>query len=309
MTNVTHNSFLCVFLIFNSLHISSTSCSSSGETNCVNTTSGSCHSVSVAVSFVGRKFACTCTRHSHRQLPEFVLTQFVSPDDEHETCRELKIKINTQKRIMRHDGHLPRIFLSLCREFPNMKCYGWKSFKVLSHQQRLLHKLVNKIASDPNHCLENQPAYTKCSQITLGRQIFDYFESKYVIFSQRLIAVTRHGLRTVLTKVQSPIRRYGGSNLLPLITKCNIIITSLCFTIINFLQNLSSVFYSGIYNITIFRQVRKISKSYYQLWQVCLSLDLSVHPHGRAWLTLNGFSRNFIFELFFENLSRKFKFL
>jgi hypothetical protein len=30
------------------------------------------------------------------------LTQFVSPDDEHdvlETCRELKIKINTQKEI------------------------------------------------------------------------------------------------------------------------------------------------------------------------------------------------------------------
>ena len=33
----------CVFIfIFNSLHVSSTSCSSSGETNCVNTTSGSC---------------------------------------------------------------------------------------------------------------------------------------------------------------------------------------------------------------------------------------------------------------------------
>jgi hypothetical protein len=33
------------------------------------------------------------------QLPEVVLIQFVSPDDEHdvlETCRELKIKINTQ---------------------------------------------------------------------------------------------------------------------------------------------------------------------------------------------------------------------
>jgi hypothetical protein len=32
------------------------------------------------------------------QLPEVVLTQFVSPDDEHdvlETCTELKIKINT----------------------------------------------------------------------------------------------------------------------------------------------------------------------------------------------------------------------
>jgi len=36
----------------------------------------------------------TCTRHGHRQLPEVLLTQFVSPDDEHdvlETCRELKI--------------------------------------------------------------------------------------------------------------------------------------------------------------------------------------------------------------------------
>ena len=32
----------------------------------------------------------TCTRHGHRQLPEAVLTQFVSPDDQHdvlETCR------------------------------------------------------------------------------------------------------------------------------------------------------------------------------------------------------------------------------
>jgi len=40
----------------------------------------------------------TCTRHDHRQLQEVVLTQFVSPDDEHdvlETFRELKIKINT----------------------------------------------------------------------------------------------------------------------------------------------------------------------------------------------------------------------
>jgi hypothetical protein len=40
----------------------------------------------------------TCTRHGHRQLPEVVLTQFVSPDDEHdvlETCRVLKTKINT----------------------------------------------------------------------------------------------------------------------------------------------------------------------------------------------------------------------
>jgi len=53
-----------------------------------------------------------CTRHGHLQLPEVVLTQFVSPDDEHdvlETWRELKIKINTQKRIVHRVGHLSRI--------------------------------------------------------------------------------------------------------------------------------------------------------------------------------------------------------
>jgi hypothetical protein len=47
--------FYVFIFIFNSLNVSSTSCSSSGETNCVNTTSGNCHSVSVAVSCAGRK--------------------------------------------------------------------------------------------------------------------------------------------------------------------------------------------------------------------------------------------------------------
>jgi hypothetical protein len=40
----------------------------------------------------------TCTRHGHQQLPEVVLTQSLSPDDEHEvleTCRELKMEVNT----------------------------------------------------------------------------------------------------------------------------------------------------------------------------------------------------------------------
>ena len=48
--------FFVFIYIFNSLHVLNTSCSSSGETNCVNTTSGSCHAVSLL----------TCTRHSHR---------------------------------------------------------------------------------------------------------------------------------------------------------------------------------------------------------------------------------------------------
>ena len=45
--------FYVFISIYNSLHVSSTSCSSSGETNCVNTTSGNCRSVLVAVSCAG----------------------------------------------------------------------------------------------------------------------------------------------------------------------------------------------------------------------------------------------------------------
>jgi hypothetical protein len=39
----------CVFIsIYNSPHVSSTQCSSSGETNCINTASGNSHSIVVA---------------------------------------------------------------------------------------------------------------------------------------------------------------------------------------------------------------------------------------------------------------------
>jgi hypothetical protein len=48
--------FYVFIFIFNCLHVSSTLCSSSGETNCVNTTSGKCHSVSVAMSCAGWKW-------------------------------------------------------------------------------------------------------------------------------------------------------------------------------------------------------------------------------------------------------------
>jgi hypothetical protein len=53
----TWRTILFYVFIFNcnSLHVSSTSCSSSGETNCVNTTSDSRHFVSVAVPCAGRK--------------------------------------------------------------------------------------------------------------------------------------------------------------------------------------------------------------------------------------------------------------
>jgi hypothetical protein len=100
--------YVLIFIyVYNSQHVLSTSCSSSGETNCVNTTAGNRHSVLVAVSCAGWEWVHSQPAHdtatnTEWQLPEVVLTQFVSPDDEHdvlETCRELKIIINTCKGI------------------------------------------------------------------------------------------------------------------------------------------------------------------------------------------------------------------
>ena len=108
--------FYVFIYILNSLHVSSTLCSSSGEKNCVNRTFGSCHSVLVAVSCASPDLNMT-QPPPEWQLPEVILTQFVSPDDEHdvlETCIELKIKTNTQKRIVHHIGHLPRICVQVC---------------------------------------------------------------------------------------------------------------------------------------------------------------------------------------------------
>jgi len=51
MTNLTHNSFLCIY--FNSLHVSSNLVLIIRRINCINTTSGICHSVLVTVSCAG----------------------------------------------------------------------------------------------------------------------------------------------------------------------------------------------------------------------------------------------------------------
>ena len=76
--------FFYVFIsIYNSLYVSSTQCSSSGETNCFNKASGNSHSMLVAHILA---------TNIEWLLPEALLKQFVSPDDEHcvlETCREL----------------------------------------------------------------------------------------------------------------------------------------------------------------------------------------------------------------------------
>ena len=103
-----HNSFLCVY--FNSLHVLSNLVLIIRRINCVNTTSGTCHPVSVTVSFAGRKGSTrnglrhrvTCTR--------CCIDTIDSPDDEHEVARNMqRIEINTQKITVHKVGHLPRI--------------------------------------------------------------------------------------------------------------------------------------------------------------------------------------------------------
>jgi len=58
--------FYVFIYIFNFLHVSSTSCSSSGETNCVDTTSGSCHLCQWPCRVQVGSSPPTCTRHGHR---------------------------------------------------------------------------------------------------------------------------------------------------------------------------------------------------------------------------------------------------
>ena len=53
MTNLKHNYFLYIY--FNSLHVSSNTVLIIRRINCINTTSGKCHSVLVTVSCAGRK--------------------------------------------------------------------------------------------------------------------------------------------------------------------------------------------------------------------------------------------------------------
>ena len=54
--------FYVFIYIYNSLHVSSTSCSSSGEANCINTASSNSHSMLVAEMCAGHEHRMTVTR-------------------------------------------------------------------------------------------------------------------------------------------------------------------------------------------------------------------------------------------------------
>ena len=85
--------FYVFISIYNSLHVSSTSCPSSGEIKCINAAPGNGHSMLVAEMCAGWfQPAQISATNIERPLPEAVLIQSVSPDDGHdvlETCRVL----------------------------------------------------------------------------------------------------------------------------------------------------------------------------------------------------------------------------
>ena len=76
MTNVTHK-FLSMYL-FLALYMFQAHCAHHQERHCVNTTSGNCQSVSVALSR-----AHDTATDTDWELPEVVLTRSVPPDDKH----------------------------------------------------------------------------------------------------------------------------------------------------------------------------------------------------------------------------------
>jgi len=154
--------FYIFIFIFNSLHVLSTSCSSSEETNCVNATSGSCHSVSVTGSCASQKWT-EFISDLHTTRPEVVLTQFVSPDDEHDvlkTCRELKIKINTKKRTVPYVRYLPRIFSIKCTHSFTLWTWVLIPCRIANDHQHLgEHVCIFNIQSV---LLDIQPAHRVC---------------------------------------------------------------------------------------------------------------------------------------------------
>ena len=110
--------FYVFIFIYNSLHVSSTSCSLPEETNCVNTTSGNCHSVSVSVSS-----ADDTATDTEWQLPEVVLTQFVSPGDKHdvlETCRVINKHKYIEKNCASRWSFTKNIYMMHGQQ--NIKC-------------------------------------------------------------------------------------------------------------------------------------------------------------------------------------------
>ena len=86
--------FFSICFYLNSLKVSSNLVLIIRRINCINTTSGICHSISVTVSCAGRKGSSfqTCARYGHRHgvtHTRYCIDAIDSPDDEHEVARNM----------------------------------------------------------------------------------------------------------------------------------------------------------------------------------------------------------------------------
>ena len=87
-----------------------TQLSSSGESNCVNTSSGIYHSVQVTAWYTGQEIpswpAYQAVTYTEWYIPDEVLTQFDSPDDEHWVPRNMyRREINKYVKKVRQVGY------------------------------------------------------------------------------------------------------------------------------------------------------------------------------------------------------------
>jgi hypothetical protein len=81
-----HNSFLCIY--FKSLHVSNNFVLIVRRINCINTTSGICHCVSVTGSCAGQKVPFR-PAHETVTYTRYSIDTIDSPDDEHKVMRNM----------------------------------------------------------------------------------------------------------------------------------------------------------------------------------------------------------------------------
>jgi len=142
MTNLTHNSFLYIY--FNSLHVSTNLVLIIRRNNCINTTSGLCHSVSLTFSCAGRQVPCTHSQETRRPAHETVNdTEWHKPD----VVLIHLILLTMSTRLVKTRRELKKIYRKNCAS-------NWsytKNQKIVRCGQRIIQNVT-----DLTLCCETQ---------------------------------------------------------------------------------------------------------------------------------------------------------
>ena len=139
-----HNSFF-LYIYSNSLHVSSTPVLIIRRINCINVTSGICHSMQVTVKCAGLDGNPSKKLHTRRSPTQLTYTRcrintIDSSDDVHRGARNMQrigINIYMKKRIVRKVGYLQELF------------------KIIMHN-------VTTSASPLSYCLQNLNHISNC---------------------------------------------------------------------------------------------------------------------------------------------------